>query len=115
MKEHRKHLRLPFTSTVRIVSSNNIPLFATAININRGGIGLYASSVIHEGTSVKMDITFKDIRGKEMTEMVKGKIIFNYKWHWIYVIGIAFDQLLNHEETPYLFEYIENCEEMIHL
>src|SRR3989304_8114475 len=115
MKELRKHLRLPFTSTVRIVSSNNIPLFATTININRGGMGLYASSTITEGTSVKMDILFKDIRGKEVTEMVTGKIIFNYKWHWVYVIGIAFDQLLNHEETPYLFEFIENCEEMIHL
>jgi len=114
MKEHRKHLRLPFTSTVRIVSSNNIPLFATTININRGGIGLYASSAITEGTSVKMDILFKDIRGKEVTEMVTGKIIFNYKWHWVYVIGIAFDRLLNHEEPPYLFKYIEDCEAMLH-
>lgn len=113
MQEQRKYCRIPLTSTVRIIYSDNIPLYTTSININRGGIGLYSSSIINEGVIVRLDIMFKDIRSKEIMEVVEGKIVFNYKWHWVYVLGIEFDRLLNHENTPCLLEYIENCERML--
>ncbi len=115
MQEQRKYPRFPFTATVRVVHANGASLFATTININRGGIGLYSSSAIEEGTNVMLDIMFKDISGKDMMERVNGKVIFNYKWHWVYVLGVEFNKLLNHENTPSLVEYIENCEKMMRL
>lgn len=113
MKEQRKYQRFPLTATARIVHANGDSLYSVTININRGGIGLYSNSFIDEGTNVKLDVMFKDIRGKDMMEMLKGKIVYSYKWHWVYVAGVQFNELLNQDETPYLLEYIENCEQII--
>ena len=115
MTEQRKYPRFPLTATARIVHAKGDLLYATTININRGGIGLYSSSPIEEGTDVRLIIMFKDIRGKDLTEMLQGEIAYNYKWHWVYVLGLKFNKLLNHEETPYLLEYIENCEKIMHI
>lgn len=115
MYEKRKHLRFPLTATVRIVQANGATLHAYTININRGGIGLYSDSAINEGVDVRLEIMFKDIRGKSMTEISKGKIVFTYKWHWIYIMGVKFHKLLNNSDVPYLYEYIENCERIMQI
>lgn len=113
MNEQRKYSRFPLTATARIVHANGTSLYAMTINISRDGVGLYSNSSIDYGTEVRLDVMFKDIRGKDMMEMLKGKIVYCYKWHWVYVTGIQFNQLLNHDETPYLLECIDNCEKRI--
>ncbi len=115
MKEHRKYPRLPLTAKVRLVYTTGASLYALTRDINRGGMGLYSNSPIDEGTGVRLEVMFKDMRGRDLMEVVKGKVVFNYEWHWVYVAGVQFDQLLNSEETPYLLEYIENCERIINI
>ena len=114
MQEKRKSLRLPLAATAKIVNTNGTPLYACARNISRGGIGLYSCSPLDEDTEVRLEIMFKDIRGNNKVETVHGKIEWQYKWSWIYVIGVKFNQLLNQEETPALLEYIENCERLLY-
>ncbi|MCC6545221.1 MAG: PilZ domain-containing protein [Nitrospirae bacterium] len=110
INEHRKYRRYPLTATVRIDPVISTALYTMTINISRDGIGVYSNSLVHNGSDVKLDIMFKDIRGKDMMETLKGKVVHSYKWHWVYVAGIKFNQLLSQDNTPYLLEYIEYCE-----
>lgn len=114
MKNRREFFRLPFTATAKIVHAHGISFYACARNISRNGIGLYSCSTLGEDTEVRVEIMFKDIRGKSIIEMVYGKIEWSYKWNWIYVLGIKFNQTLNHEETPGLMEYIERYEGLLY-
>ena len=114
MQKKRKSLRLPLAATAKIVNTNGAPLYACARNISRGGIGLYSCSPLDEDMDVSLEITFKDIRGNSKVETVDGRIEWQYKWNYIYVIGAKFNQLLDHEETPGLMEYIENCERLLY-
>src|SRR3972149_3838106 len=114
MQEKRKSLRLPLDATAKIVNTNGTPLYVCARNISRGGIGLYSCSQLDEDMDVSLEITFKDIRGNSKVETVHGRIEWQYKWNYIYVIGARFNQLLDHEETPGLMEYIENCERLLY-
>ncbi len=112
MHKERKSLRLPLTATVRINHAHGISFYACTRDINREGIGLYSCSAMIEGTELRLEIMFKDIKGEIRTETVRGKVEWKYKWNWIYVSGIKFNQVLNHEETPGLLEYIEMCEKL---
>lgn len=112
MQERRKSIRPPITATVKIIHRDKNFVHACARNINRGGIGIYSYSALEEGANVKLEIVFKDIRGKEIVETLHGRIEWQYKWNWIYVAGIKFHKLLNYAETPGLLEYIEYCEKL---
>ena len=113
MHKERKSLRLPLSATVKIDHTHGISLYACTRDVSREGIGLYSCSAIIEGPELRLEIMFKDIRGKSRIETVRGKIEWKYKWNWVYVLGVRFNQILNHEETPGLLEYIEKCEKLI--
>lgn len=114
MQRLRRDIRLPLTATVKIIHAHGISFYACTRDINRNGIGLYACSALDDGTELRLEIMFKDIMGNSRIEKVAGKIAWRYKWNWVYVLGVKFNQVLNHEETPGLLEYVEKCEKLIH-
>lgn len=115
MKEQRKHLRFPITAIAEVAYSQNITCIACTVNISRGGIGLYSITAVAEGNQVKLKIKFKDIWQKEKVETLCGEILYCYEWHSVYVLGVKFDHVLNHIETPGLAEYLEQCERLNYL
>lgn len=114
IQKNRKFLRLPLTATVKIDYTHGVSSYACTRDINREGIGLYSCSAIIENAELRLEIVFKDIQGESRIETVRGRVEWKYKWNWIYVVGIRFVGMLNHEETPALLEYIERCEALIH-
>lgn len=113
MLKDRKFLRLPLTATVKIDHAHGISYYACTRDISREGIGLYSCSPIIENTELRLEITFKDIRGESRIATVRGRVEWKYKWNWVYVLGVKFNEPLNRIETPALFEYIERCETLI--
>lgn len=113
MHESRKSIRLPLTATVKIIHDHGVSFYGHTRDISREGIGLYSCSALEGPGKIRLEIAFKDIWGKSRIEAVHGEIAWTYKWNWVYVLGVRFTQILNHEETPALLEYIERCERLI--
>ncbi len=112
MKEKRRHLRFPITAIAEIVYAKNCKCITNTTNISKGGIGLYSKIPFTEGSQIRLDIRFMDTQKKEIVETLYGKILYCHKWHLVYILGVEFEHELNHEETPGLAGYVENCQSL---
>lgn len=76
--------------------------------ISSGGIGLYADNPIEIDTNVSITINFISADGIK-TDSIEGCVVYNKDMGNIYFIGIQFNEEINPENQPALYEHIHFC------
>lgn len=80
---------------------------AVLMNINRGGIGLYAVAPVRKKSKVVVRITYLD-NGKEKTsEEIPGVVRWSQKIGNHYSAGIMFEAKINKKNYPILSKCLE--------
>lgn len=116
MEDARKDKRYPVYATALLRNkSGGKPSSETMVaiaNISRSGLGLYCFSPMRKGASVSLDITLMGNGGEKRRDSVAGKVVWVSKKGSLYFIGIAFDEYLNPERQPVLYEHFRTITSM---
>jgi len=110
MTNTRKHIRVPIfgTATLKFEDKNTIQTIHTLpANISLGGIGLYSNNSIEIGTDVFITINFISLHGEAKTAFLKGLVIYNNKIGDASFLGIRFNEEINSENDPSLYEHMQ--------
>jgi hypothetical protein len=107
MKERRRLKRRYLLAEVRVKHLKEaVGISAQALNINRGGIGVYIKRH-NKGTVVTVSITFLDRGMKRTTEEIKGTVRWCQRIGKNYAAGIRFDEVINKRSFPILTRCLE--------
>jgi c-di-GMP-binding flagellar brake protein YcgR len=114
MKKQRREDRPSVVASVKIKLVDGGPLMdAAAIDISRGGMGVYIKRPLEEGSKVVATLLFFDGKGYKTTEGMPGTV------RWILefggqqatgmtrMAGIQFDSLINERQQPVLHACLE--------
>jgi len=116
MEDARREKRYPVyaTALVRNRSGGKSPseTIVAIANISRSGLGLYCFTAMRKGASVSLDITLMANGGEKQRDSVSGKVVWVSKKGSLYFIGIAFDEYLNPEKQPVLYEHFRKITSM---
>lgn len=103
----RKWYRYQFfgMATVAIPARNTV-VNATIANISLSGLGLYSTTPIEKGETVKVTISFVDKNGRVREDIATGKVDWQKKFLKMYLLGIHFDEELSMLNQPRLLEHL---------
>ena len=109
MPNKRQHKRIPITGTATLKIENKgefLSIQTSPGSIALGGIGLYSDDPIETDTNVSILINFISIDGIR-TASIEGCVIFTRNIGGIYFMGIEFNEEINPENQPALYEHIQ--------
>ncbi|MFQ5328503.1 MAG: PilZ domain-containing protein [Thermodesulfobacteriota bacterium] len=108
MKKRRKAERPYLLAKVKIKQVDGSPSAeAVAINLSKGGIGVYLKRSIKEGAKVVVKLTFFDGKGFKSTEDTPGTVRWVLEMGGQYAAGIKFDSLIYKKRQPALYACLE--------
>jgi hypothetical protein len=108
MKERRRLKRRYLLAEVRVKHLKEaVGISAQALNINRGGIGVYLIKRYNKGAAVTVSITFLDRGMKRTTEEIKSTVRWCQRIGKNYAAGIRFDEVINKRSFPILTRCLE--------
>ena len=111
MPDARRSRRFPITGNCRIFSEGkDRPFHAIVDNINLTGIGIHRKDPLPLHQGVRIELKFFDNKGDAYIEKFQGKIIQVTKTKAIYLIGIAFRDIITEANHPYLIMYLTKSE-----
>ena len=79
--------------------------------ISRGGLEFYSEESIKPGQKLKISLTFKDLDGKEVVEVLTGQVRWSAPFQDAFIAGVQFDVIVDGKATPALDRYIELSEQ----
>jgi len=102
-----KRVSLTGSGILKFEKNGNIQSIQTILcNISLGGIGLYADVPIEIDTNVSITINFMSAGGIK-TDSVEGCVVYYKDMGNIYFMGIQFNEEINPENQPSLYEHIQ--------
>ena len=110
MINKRRYKRVPISGIAALVfeEKGEIHSIQTVIaNISLQGIGLYSYNSIKVKTCVSLTIDFISADGVLKTDSIEGCVICNKKIGNTYFMGIQFNEEINAENQPSLFEQMQ--------
>ena len=111
-REMRKFKRYPLVGNCRLfVGDDEKGLHAMIENINSGGIGLHRKTAVPVNEPVRIELKFLNKEGDAFVETIEGKIVQVTHWKNIFIIGIAFTNMLNIKDHPHLVSYLKDIQE----
>jgi c-di-GMP-binding flagellar brake protein YcgR len=105
----REHKRVPITGSavLKFEYKGEIrSIQAMTGSISLGGIGLYADDRIEDDTNVSIAISFIAVDGVK-TDSIEGCAVYNKNIANMYFMGIQFNEEINSEKQPSLYEHIQ--------
>ncbi len=103
----RKWYRYQFFGIATVaIPVENIVVNATIANISLSGLGLYSTTPIEKGETVKVTISFVDKNGRVREDITTGKVDWQKKFLKMYLLGIHFDEELSMLNQPRLLEHL---------
>ncbi|MGH7274704.1 MAG: PilZ domain-containing protein [Nitrospiria bacterium] len=100
-KRRFKRLSILSRANVRIRGQKTL-VKAYVANISREGVGLYIHKSLPKGSEVTVILHFVDHHGRELTEKIKGKVLWSQK---AFTAGISLKQL-SKKEHPRLLTFL---------
>jgi len=95
------------TAIVTFEKRGYIIIKTTTGNISLGGIGLYSDDPIEIDTNVSITIHFITTDGIK-SDTTRGRVTHNKKIGHVYFLGIYFNEEINPNKQPSLYEHIQN-------
>jgi hypothetical protein len=103
----RKWYRYQFFGMAMVaLPAQNTVVNATIANISLSGLGLYSTTPIEKGETVKVTISFVDKNGRVREDIATGKVDWQKKFLKMYLLGIHFDEELSMLNQPRLLEHL---------
>ena len=109
MINKREHKRVPITGSavLKFEHKGEMQLIqAMTGSISLGGIGLYGDDRIEDDTNLSIAISFMSADGIK-TDSIEGCAIYNKNIADMYFMGIQFNEEINSEQQPSLYEHIQ--------
>ncbi|MCL5022231.1 MAG: PilZ domain-containing protein [Nitrospirae bacterium] len=106
----RRHKRVPIsaTATLRFKEGNETQSVQTmAASIALGGIGVYSDNPVEIETDVSITIDFISSDGMIKSSSTEGRVVYDKTIGTMHFIGIQFDEELNAENQPALYEHLQ--------
>lgn len=108
MKQRRKLKRPYILAKVKIKPVKGGPsMEAMAINMSRGGIGVYIKRPLKKEQQVVVKLIFFDGKGFKTTEDTPAKVRWILEFGGQYAAGIRFDNLVYKKNQPALYSCLE--------
>lgn len=107
--ENRRNKRVPIAASARLTyasAKGSQSLDSTVASISLPGVGLYSDCLVAKGTSVSLEITFIATDGLMKTDQIEGKIINANDLADLCYICIVFDEEINAQKQPFLYEHL---------
>jgi hypothetical protein len=109
MINKRHHMRIPITGIAVIEFKNHgktHSIQTVIANISLRGMGVYAYNSMKIKTGVSITINFVYSDGSLKTDSLNGHVISNIKIDNTYFVGIQFNEEIDPEKQPFLYEYM---------
>jgi hypothetical protein len=109
MIDRRRHNRIVISGSavLTVIKGGKPQSIQTLIaNISSHGIGLYSYSSIKVSTPVSLVVHFISLDGRVKTDSIQGRIVSNRKIGKTHFLGIQFDEEIDAQNQPSLFEHL---------
>jgi hypothetical protein len=106
----RSHKRFPITGIATLHFEEKGEMKTTQAmlsSISSVGIGLYADMNIEPNKQVSITINFISVGGIK-NSVIEGSVVYNKNIGNIHFVGIQFNEAVNGENQPLLYEHIKN-------
>lgn len=111
MTNKRRHKRVTIKSVGDILCVDDHRQFKAFVGgISRGGLEIYSEVNVKTNCRLKIALSFLDKDGKPKVENLSGQVRWSSQFQDAFIAGIEFDEIVDRESTPALYEYIENAE-----
>jgi len=108
MEEKRKLRRKYLLAGVKLrLSGEQEFVDAVMLNINRGGIGIYASGPLRKGTKVSVRITYMNGKKPVEAEEIPGGVRWVQSFGTKFGAGVMFSSKVNKKTFPILSTCLE--------
>jgi hypothetical protein len=109
--DSRRYKRFPIMGNCRIfIDSGERALHAIIDNINVGGIGIHRREPLPMESVVRIELKFLDRKGETFLEQLKGKIVQITERNGMFLVGIAFKDIITEVTHPQLIAYLREKE-----